>query len=100
MQFYLLRTFVTVAEQGHLTKAATLVKAGLGLGLMRDDLADSAERSGNLFVWRKATARTTLSFVYLRGREKIPTIAALLDVVEELWQGSKKAAPGALRTVA
>ncbi len=89
-----------IVEADQEASISTLVKAGLGLGLMRDALADSAERAGDVFVWRNATARTTLSFVYLRGREKDPTIAALLDVVGELWHGSKKAASRALRTVA
>lgn len=90
----------TIVEADQEASISTLVKAGIGLGLMRDDLAKAAEQAGEVFVWRNATARTALSFVYLRGREKDPAIAALLDVVGELWHGSGAVSQRTLRPVA
>jgi DNA-binding transcriptional LysR family regulator len=89
----------TIVEADQEASISTLVKAGLGLGLMRADLADAAEKAGEVFVWRNATARTSLSFVYARGREKDQAIATLLDVVHEVWHGATAVPLRALRTV-
>lgn len=89
----------TIIEADQEASISTLVKAGIGIGLMRADLADAAERAGEIFVWRDTTARTALSFVHARGREKDPTIMALLDAVDEVWHGSPAVAPRTLRTV-
>ena len=62
-----------------------LIAAGVGLGLMRDDLAYEAQRSGEVYVWEKAELETKLSFVYLREREGDPVIAAMESVLSALW---------------
>lgn len=90
----------TIIEADQEASISTLVKSGIGLGLMRADLADEAERAGEVFVWRNATARTALSFVHARGRENDPAIVALLDAVGEVWHGAGGAVPRILRTVA
>jgi len=62
-----------------------LIAAGVGLGLMRDDLAFEAQRVGEVYVWPKAELETKLSFVYLRERESDPVIAAMEAALRELW---------------
>jgi len=42
----------TIIEADQEASISTLVKAGIGIGLMRADLADAAERAGEIFVWR------------------------------------------------
>jgi DNA-binding transcriptional LysR family regulator len=62
------------------------VKAGIGLGLMREDLARAAAQAGDVHIWEGATPVTPLSFLYARGRDNDPVISALRDAVEQVWQ--------------
>lgn len=64
---------------------ATLVEAGVGLGLMREDLAIGAQASGKLTLLEKGRAGTLLRFLYRGERHSEPSIQALLAVVRELW---------------
>lgn len=82
----------TVVAADQESSISTLVKAGVGLGLMREDLARAAEAAGEVCIWQRAAATTQLSFVYARGREDDPVIAALLEAVGEVW--AKRGAPG------
>lgn len=63
----------------------TLITAGVGLGLMREDLAFAAQSAGEVCVWRKARPTTALSFIYLRDRAGEPVIAAMENVVRRIW---------------
>ena len=63
----------------------TLITAGVGLGLMREDLAFAAHSAGEVCVWRKARPTTALSFIYLRERATDPVIAAMENVVRKIW---------------
>lgn len=76
----------TVVEADQESSISTLVKAGIGLGLMREDLARAAEAAGEVCVWAPGTATTQLSFVYARGREDDPVISALLATIGEVWR--------------
>jgi DNA-binding transcriptional LysR family regulator len=63
----------------------SLITAGVGLGLMREDLAFVAQSAGEVCVWRKARPTTSLSFIYLREREADPVIVAMENVVRKIW---------------
>jgi DNA-binding transcriptional LysR family regulator len=63
----------------------TLITAGVGLGLMREDMAFAAQSAGEVCVWRKARPTTALSFIYLRERASDPVIAAMENVVRKIW---------------
>lgn len=63
----------------------TLIIAGVGLGLMREDLAFAAQSAGEVCVWRTARPTTALSFIYLRERAGDPVIAAMENVVRRIW---------------
>lgn len=76
----------TVVAADQESSISTLVKAGVGLGLMREDLARAAEAAGELCVWERTAATTQLSFVYARGREDDAVIAALLASIAEVWR--------------
>ena len=71
-----------VIEADNESVISNLVGAGLGLSLMRLDLA--LERG--VCIWPKARVRTTLWFIYRAERASDPLIAALLKVVAETWQ--------------
>ena len=82
----------TVVAADQESSISTLVKAAVGLGLMREDLARAAEANGEVCIWQRAMATTQLSFVYARGREDDAVIAALLAAVAEVWQQAKPSA--------
>jgi DNA-binding transcriptional LysR family regulator len=63
----------------------SLVFAGVGLGLMREDLAVQAHAKGQAVMVGKGSATTLLRFLYPRPREEDPAIKGLLAVVRELW---------------
>jgi DNA-binding transcriptional LysR family regulator len=82
----------TVVAADQESSISTLVKAAVGLGLMREDLARAAEANGEVCIWQRAVATTQLSFVYVRGREDDAVIAALLAAIGEVWQQSTPSA--------
>jgi DNA-binding transcriptional LysR family regulator len=63
----------------------SLVVAGLGMGLMREDLALEHMRAGEVCLWQDVRLTTTLQFVYPRERASDPVIGALLDLLQEVW---------------
>ena len=63
----------------------SLVVAGLGMGLMREDLALERMREGEVCLWQEVRLPTTLQFLYLSEREGDPVIRALLDLLREIW---------------
>lgn len=62
-----------------------LVRAGVGISLVREPLALEGEAAGKMVVWPAARLKTTLWFVCLAENEKDPLVAALLDVVRATW---------------
>jgi DNA-binding transcriptional LysR family regulator len=64
---------------------SSLVLAGVGVALMREDLALEAAAARELCLWTEARAETTLQFVHLIERQHDPVIHALADVVRDVW---------------
>jgi DNA-binding transcriptional LysR family regulator len=71
----------------------SLVVAGSGVGLMREDVALEAAAAGEVALWSNVRLETTLQFLYLKQREHDPEIWALLDVLHHVWIS----APAAIR---
>ncbi len=69
----------------------SLVTAGSGVALMREDLA--LETAGEVVLWSNVRLETTLQFLYLRRRAHDPEIWALLDVLHHVLTS----APAAIR---
>ena len=63
----------------------SLVMSGLGVALMREDLALDAADAGEVALWEGARLETTLQFVHLAQRKDDPEIRALLDVLHHVW---------------
>ena len=82
----------TVVAADQESSISTVVKAAVGLGLMREDLACAAEAGGEVCIWQRAAARTQLSFVYARGREDDAVIATLLATLATVWHLPKASA--------
>lgn len=76
-------TQVVVADQEALV--STLVAAGVGVALMREDLAREKVAAGEVCTWRDVRVVAPLWFVFLAERAADPAIAALREVLGELW---------------
>ena len=74
-----------VVEADQETVISSLVVSGLGLALMREDVALEKVASGEVCVWKDVGIPTTLWFIYKRDRHNDPMIRALLSVLEKLW---------------
>jgi DNA-binding transcriptional LysR family regulator len=65
---------------------ANLVASGVGLSLIREDLALEKEAAGAMCLWRDERLESTLWFVYLLARKDDPVIRALLGVLRDIWK--------------
>jgi len=65
---------------------SSLVASGMGMALMREDLALEKARARQVFLWRDVRLTTTLQFIYLHARAQDPVIRALLEALREAWQ--------------
>lgn len=63
----------------------SLVRAGMGLGLMREDRAARAEAEGEIVCWPGATCAALLQLVYRRERADEPMLLALIAAHRALW---------------
>jgi len=64
---------------------ASLVTAGVGLGLMPEDLALDAQVAGNVLVVENGRPSTYLQALHHASREGDPAIHGILGVLRELW---------------
>jgi DNA-binding transcriptional LysR family regulator len=76
----------SVVEADQESIIRSLVAAGVGVSLMREDLARQAMAAGEVTLWAHGAANTTLSLVYLVEREESPEIRVLLRAVEDVWR--------------
>jgi DNA-binding transcriptional LysR family regulator len=63
----------------------SLVMSGLGVALMREDLALDAADAGEVALWEGVRLETRLQFVHLARRKDDPEIRALHDVLHRVW---------------
>ena len=74
-----------VVEADQEASMISLVRNGVGLCLMRDNLADAAETRGEVLVWPGASPSCPLSFVYLDAHAQDPVTIAMLEVLRDIW---------------
>lgn len=74
-----------VIETDELTSPHSLVRSGLGLALMREDLALLAAERGEIVIWSHASLDTQLSFVYPAATEFEPVIVGMLSILRANW---------------
>jgi DNA-binding transcriptional LysR family regulator len=70
-------------EADHEGVVSSLVAAGLGVALLREDLVEQSK--GAIAIFGDARVITPLAFVYRREREDDPEIRALREVVADTW---------------
>ncbi len=75
-----------VVEADQESVIANLVVSGVGLSLIREELALEKEAAGEVCLWRDVRLETTLWFIYLFAREDDPVIRALLGVLRDTWK--------------
>jgi DNA-binding transcriptional LysR family regulator len=75
----------SVIEVDQESMIRSLVSAGVGVALMREELAHEASEAGEALIWPHGSARTILSLVYLAEREHSPEIVAFVRAVELVW---------------
>jgi DNA-binding transcriptional LysR family regulator len=90
----------TVAEADNELVIRSLVVAGVGVALVREDLAREAEAQGELCLWPKARIETHLQFIWPEARSAEPALAALIAVVEECWRDDAAHEPRAVAAAA
>ena len=64
---------------------SSLVVSGLGVALMREDLALAAAAANDVCLWRDVRAETSLQFIHLNERSDDPVVHALADLVRDIW---------------
>ncbi len=69
----------------HETVVSSLVASGLGIALIREDVAQRMTAAGEICVWGDARVATTLWFIHLQSREQDPVVRALLAVLDDVW---------------
>lgn len=62
-----------------------LVRSGLGLTLLREDLALLAESRNELAVWKPFVIDTTLSFIYRVDAGRDPSVKRMLSILDDTW---------------
>ena len=67
----------TVLEADNELVIRSLVVSGVGVALLREDLALAAVAAGEVVLWEPAHIETTLQFVWLQARTAEPPLAAL-----------------------
>jgi DNA-binding transcriptional LysR family regulator len=82
-----------VVEADQESVISSLVVSGVGLSLMREDVALAKEAAGEVCLWGKGRATTTLWFIYPQERADDPVIRALLDVIREVWALRQRRVP-------
>ena len=78
------------AEADNEAVISSLVIAGLGVSLMREDLAIAASAAGDVVLWGEQRLETTLSFIYLAEREDEALVRALREILGRVWTPAKQ----------
>jgi DNA-binding transcriptional LysR family regulator len=75
-----------VIEADQETTLINLVTTGVGLTLLREDVALAAEAAGKLVVWSPGAEVSRLNLIYLRERLEEPVMQAILSLIAEIWR--------------
>jgi DNA-binding transcriptional LysR family regulator len=74
-----------IIETDETTSADSLVRAGLGLSLMREDQALLAAEKNELAIWSHAEIQSQLAFVYLAAAESDAMLVGMASVIRDVW---------------
>ena len=74
-----------VIESDEVSLPQSLVRAGVGLSLLREDVALPASERGEVVIWPHARVGALLSFIYPKAAEHDPAIVATLQLLRTVW---------------
>ena len=75
----------TVLESDDTSAALSLVRAGVGLALLREDVAVPAAARGEVVIWPHTRVAAMLSFIYPKTLEHDPAVVATLSQLRVVW---------------
>ena len=75
-----------VVECDQLSAMLDLVRSGVGMGLLREDIALSAVEKGEVSLWPHGRIEGMLSFIYRTANEDQPSLVGMLSVMREHWK--------------
>jgi DNA-binding transcriptional LysR family regulator len=78
--------FTTTVEADQEASMIDLVRRGVGLCMVRDDLALAAAARGEIAAWPNIAQPCPLSFVYAAEAAESPLMQALIAIQTELWR--------------
>ncbi len=74
-----------VIESDELALPFSLARAGVGLALVREDLALQASERQELLIWPSARVSAQLGFIYAHAAEHDPALVATLSELRKVW---------------
>ena len=74
-----------VIENDSATAPESLVRAGLGLALLREERALAGAEQGDLAIWPHVRVAAQLGFVYAPDKEHDPALVATLQQLRQVW---------------
>jgi DNA-binding transcriptional LysR family regulator len=72
-------------ESDHTAAPQSLVRSGLGLALLREDIAVPMAAQDLVVIWPHTRVSAMLSFIYPKSAEHDPVIVAALSVLRTVW---------------
>jgi DNA-binding transcriptional LysR family regulator len=63
----------------------SMVKAGVGIGIVRKDIAEKGEQDGYFYIPPTDIPSVSLNFIYLKKRANDPIIAAFMNALNTCW---------------
>ena len=74
-----------VIECDHLAAIEGMVRSGLGLALMREDVATAMASEGEFFIWPHVSLTSKVVFVYRVSEESNPATIGMISVLRKSW---------------
>jgi DNA-binding transcriptional LysR family regulator len=74
-----------VVECDQLSAIEGMVRSGLGLALMREEVATSMAADGEFFIWPHVSLTTQLVFVFRASEESNPSTVGMISVLKRVW---------------
>lgn len=74
-----------VLESDEVGSGHSLVRSGLGLALLREDVAVAAAEKDEVVIWPHTRVAALLSFIYPKTLEHDPAIVATLSQLRSIW---------------
>jgi len=81
-----------VTEADNENVILNLIESGVGASIVREEFALAAEEEGRIALWTAAKLETRLWFILQASRAEDPLLAAVREVLKEVWRKEETAA--------